>query len=393
MSLSSLDLFTLTLNSLRSNPLRSALTTLGIFMGVASVSATLQIGSISQTMIEKELAKREAPHIFMDLWGVKGRESTLEDMKFFRQQIKGLQAISAANLVWELGNLTVFQGREAEPEIVAVSPDYLLTVGRNILAGRAFTDADFSNFRPVVIIDNFLAKQLFQQENPLDKLIFIGQNSFLVIGVIESKFHAQEDEPQGQLLMPMSTYSSLTGKQRILSVWMRPYNLKDMKKIEGQAKELYKHRFPDSDFSAQNNVEDILQQRETFALASRGLAAVGIISLLIGGVGIANITIAAVMERTPEIGLRRALGATQKDILLQFILEATLLSLIGGVAAIVTVHGLTLTVANTFNLPYEFKSTIAILSLSSALLVGVGAGFVPAVRASQIDPVKALRSD
>jgi putative ABC transport system permease protein len=211
--------------------------------------------------------------------------------------------------------------------------------------------------------------------------------------VIETKFNTDKEEPKGGLFLPMSTYNSLTGRQRINSIWMRPKNLKDMKKIEAQAKELFQQQFPGSDFFSWNNVEDILQQREMLELASQGLTAVGIISLLIGGVGIANITIAAVMERTPEIGLRRAIGATQNDILLQFILEALLLSLIGGVAAIVTVHGLTLAVANTFKLPYEFKSSIATLSLSSALLVGVGAGFLPALRASQIDPVKALRSD
>jgi putative ABC transport system permease protein len=393
MSLSPLDLILLTLNSLRSNPLRSALTTLGIFMGVASVSATLQVGSISRAVIEKELAQREAPHIVIGLWGVKNREATLEDMEFFRQQLKGLQAISAVNFVWELGSPTVFQGREAEPDILAISPDYLLTSGRRVLVGRSFTTADFANYRPVVLIDRLLAQQLFQGQNPIGQLIFTGDNSFLVIGVIETKFDAEKDEPKGGLFIPLSTFNSLTGKQRINSIWMRPQNLKDMKKIEAQAKELFQQHFPDSDFSSWSNVEDILQQRETLELASQGLTVVGIISLLIGGVGIANITIAAVMERTPEIGLRRAIGATQNDILLQFILEALLLSLIGGVAAIVTVHGLTLAVANTFKLPYEFKSSIATLSLSSALLVGVGAGFLPALRASQIDPVKALRSD
>lgn len=393
MSLSLFDLVSVTLKSLSSNPLRSALTTLGIFMGVVSVSATLQVGSISRVMIEDELAQREAPHIFMGLWGVKGREATLEDLVFFRQQLNGLKAISAVNFVWELGSPTVFQGQEAEPNVLAISPSYLLTSGRRVLTGRAFTSADFSNFRQVVIIDQYLGKQLFQNQDPIGKIIFIGYNSFLVVGVIETKFDPEEEEPNGGLLIPMSTYSSLTGKQRILGIQMRPYKLKDMKKIEDQAKDLFKQRFPDSEFFAQNNVEDILQQRETFELASRGLAAVGIISLLIGGVGIANITIAAVMERTSEIGLRRALGATQNDILWQFILEAVLLSFIGGVAAIVTVHGLTLAVANTFKLPYEFKSNIAILSLSSALLVGVGAGFIPALRASQIEPVKALRSD
>lgn len=393
MSLSYIDLLALAFNSLRGNPLRSALTTLGVFMGVASVSATLQVGSISRAVIEKELSQREAPHLTVGLWGLKGREAKLEDMEFFRQQLKGLQAISAVNFVWEFTGSTVFQGREAEPDILAVSPDYLLTLGRRVLAGRSFTTADFTNYRSVVLIDEFLAKQLFQGQEPTGQLIFTGQNPFLVIGVIETKLNSEEDEPKGGLLMPMSTYSSITGKQRINSVWMRPQNFKDVKKIEAQAKELFKQRFPDSDFSAWNNVDDIIQQRDTFELASRGLTAVGIISLLIGGVGIANITIAAVMERTLEIGLRRAIGATRRDILLQFILEAALLSLVGGISAIATVHGLTVVVAKTFKFPYAFQSNIAALSLSSALLVGVGAGFLPAVRASQIDPVKALRSD
>ena len=361
-------------------------------MGVASVSATLQVGSISRAVIEQELAQREAPHLSVGLWGVEGREAKLEDMEFFKQQIKGLRAISAVNFAWEFGGSTVFQGREAESEIYAVSPEYLLTSGRRVLAGRFFTTADFANYRPVILIDQLLARQLFKGQQPIGQVIFTGQNPFLVIGVIETKSNAQENEPKGALLMPMSTYSSMTGSQRINSIWIRPNHLNDMKTIEAQAKQLYKQRFPGSDFYAWNNVEDILQQGETLELASRGLTAVGLISLFIGGVGIANITIAAVMERTPEIGLRRAIGATRRDILLQFIVEAALLSLVGGVAAIATVHGLTVAVAHTFHLPYQFNSSIAALSLSSALVVGVGAGFLPALRASQIDPVQALRS-
>src|SRR4028119_1738270 len=109
MTLSPLDLLALTCRSLCSKPLRSALTTLGVFMGVASVSATLQVGTISRAVIEHELSQREAPHLTVGFWGIKGREAKLEDMEFFRQQLKGLQAISAVNFVWELGSPTVFQ--------------------------------------------------------------------------------------------------------------------------------------------------------------------------------------------------------------------------------------------------------------------------------------------
>ncbi|HAA26493.1 MAG TPA: macrolide ABC transporter ATP-binding protein [Cyanobacteria bacterium UBA8553] len=389
MSLSPLDLIALTCNSLRSNLLRSTLTTLGVFMGVAAVSATLQVGSISRTVIEKQLAEREAPQLSIFLWGVKGREAKLEDMEFFRQQIKGLQALSAYNF---FSSKLLFQGQEADSQMRAVSPEFFLTSGRKVLAGRAFTSADFTNYRTVVVIDEFLAEQLFQGQEPIGKIIFDRQISLLVIGVMEGKLRSESAKPTGELVLPMSTYRAITGSQRIDLIAIRPKDLKDMNNLEKQIKQLLKQRFPDSDLFVRNNVKEILKQKDTLELASRGLTAVGIISLLIGGVGIANITIAAVIERTPEIGLRRAIGAKRRDILLQFILEAALLSLVGGTAAIATVHGLTIVVTNTFKLPYQFESSTAVLSLSSALLVGVGAGFIPALRASQLDPVKALRS-
>ncbi len=392
MNISSLDLIALACNSLRSNLVRSTLTTLGVFMGVAAVSATLQVGSISRAAIERQLREREAPQVFVSLWGAKGREPKLEDMEYLRQQLEGLQAISAANYVWEFSSQTVFQGKEAEPEIQAVSLDFLLTSGRQVLAGRPFTEADFVNYRSVVVIDQLLAAQLFQSQNPIGQLIFTGQKPYLVIGVMETKLKSEAAEPKGELLMPMSTHSGMTGNQGISFISMRPENIEDMKAIAVKAKQLLAKRFPGSELYIGNNVEEILQQKQTLELASRGLTAVGIISLLIGGVGIANITIAAAIERTPEIGLRRAIGATKQDILLQFILEAALLSLLGGVAAIATVHGLTIVVTNTFQLPYKFETSTAALSLGSALLVGVGAGFLPALRASQLDPVKALRT-
>ncbi|MGB3495683.1 MAG: FtsX-like permease family protein, partial [Elainellaceae cyanobacterium] len=142
-----------------------------------------------------------------------------------------------------------------------------------------------------------------------------------------------------------------------------------------------------------NNVEDILEQQATLRLASRALTAVGAISLLVGGVGIANIMVASVAERTSEIGLRRAIGATQQEIMVQFILEAVLLSMIGGVGAIATVHALASTVAQQFELPYEFEAEIAAIAISSAVVVGIGSSFFPALQASQLDPVLALRSE
>ena len=147
---------------------------------------------------------------------------------------------------------------------------------------------------------------------------------------------------------------------------MRPYKLEDLEDLSNRAKLLLQQRFPGQNFFVWNNVEDILEQQKTLELASRGLTVVGAIALLVGGVGIANIMIASVTERTPEIGLRRALGATQREIMLQFILEAALLSLLGGTVGLGVVHGVTVVVTDTFKLPYQFEVKSAALALGAA---------------------------
>ena len=393
MSLSPFDLLNLTCRSLGGNPLRSALTTLGVFMGVAAVSATLQVGSISRAVIAQQLAERGGPQASIyPLWEP-GRQFTqlrLEDMEFLRQRLVSLEAISAFN--WAGSTPTVFQDRESMPSMSPVSQDFLLTSGKSLVAGRFFTPTDFASYRPVVVIDQFLADKLFKGQQPVGQRIYAQQRPYIVVGVVSTTKLAEDAPPEGQLLIPMSVYNALIGSRYIGSIQMRPYKLEDLEDLSNQAKLLLQQRFPGQNFFVWNNVEDILQQQKTLELASRGLTVVGAIALLVGGVGIANITIASVTERTSEIGLRRALGATQREIMLQFILEAAILSLLGGTAALGVVHGLTVVVTDAFKLPYQFEGKTAALALGSALLVGVGAGFPPARRASQLDPVKALRS-
>ena len=394
MSLTAFDLLALSCDSLRSNPLRSALTTVGVFMGVAAVSATLQVGNIGTAVIEKRLAEREAPQVtVMPGWNRVTRRRVrlrLEDLEFLQQRMVNFQAISTG--AWFGHAQLIFQDRQATVGIDAVSLDYLLTSGRSMVRGRFFNAADFANFRPVAAIDRFLARELFPDVNPINQRIYAEGRAYVVVGVTDTKLRFEGEEPSGKMLIPLSLRTALTGRRNIGWIQIRPHNLEDVTDLERQAQQLLQQRFPKERFFAWNNAEDILEQRQTLELVSQALAVVGAIALLVGGVGIANITIAAVMERTPEIGLRLAIGATRRDILCQFILEAALLSLVGGAAAIASVHGVTIVVAERFELPYEFDIGIASLSLGSAIAVGVGAGFLPALQASQLDPVKALRS-
>ncbi|VXD15482.1 Macrolide specific ABC-type transporter, ATP-binding protein [Planktothrix serta PCC 8927] len=394
MGLSILSLIKLSGSSLLGNPVRSFLSGIGVFMGVAAVSATLQVGTISRAVIEQQLAERDAPQIFTySGWNSITKESvqfSLEDITLFQKQLHGLKSISGMN--WMESPEVVFQNQQANPTARAMTVDFLNTSGRKLVAGRAFTSSDFENYKPVIIIDQFLVDKLFKNVNPLEQSIYLNFRPYIVIGIIASKYR-EEEEPKGVVYLPMAIYSAVTGEQEMMMLLLRPDRIEDLETIAEEFKKQLEQRFPGYEFYIGNTVEEIVQQQKTMDSVSKALLVVGAIALIVGGVGIANITIASVIERTPEIGLRRAVGATQLDIMLQFILEAAILSLIGGTIAIITVHGATVVVAQQFKLPYKFERQTAIIALSSAILVGVGAGFFPALRASQLDPVKALRGE
>lgn len=394
MSLAPVDLLRLTMRALYTNPLRSFLTTVGVFMGVSAVMATLQVGSISRAVIAKRLAEREAPQVFLfPRWSPGGAppvELTPGDMEFLAQRLPALDALSS--IAWVGADLTIFQDRDAYPAMLATTEDYLLTTGRQLLRGRFFSTADFASYRPVVVIDEQLVDQLFIDQSPINQQIYINQHPFIIVGVMETTM--DDDSPtDGELIMPMPIYHALWGQRRFNQLMLRPQNLDDLEKLGTDAETLLKQRFPGNTFWVWNNVDDILEQRATLQLASRALAAVGAIALVVGGVGIANIMVASTTERITEIGIRRAIGATRQEILVQFILEAVILSIMGGGCAILTVHGVTLVAAQRFDLPYTFDVQTAGLSLSSAIAVGIGASFFPALQASRLNPVEALRSD
>lgn len=388
--LSPLDLLSLTTKSLVGSPMRSGLSTLGVFMGVFAVNATLQVRDISTAVIDQRLAEQEAPQVQLSIWNSDGRQPKQQDLLFLKQRLQHWQSISTKGYV--PGDNVIFRNETIETNFNAVTEDFLNTTGRKLRQGRFFSRNDFERYRPVIVIDEFLAQRLAPQDSILGETVFCLDRPFLVVGIIQTKAEfGGEPSSRGYALIPMTTYSALSGGEAVDMFSIQPRKLNDLQMLQEQAEALLKQRFPDADVYAWSNVEPILMQKRTFEYASYGLTAVGLISLLIGGVGIANITIASIIERTSEIGLRRAIGATRLDIMLQFILEALVLSIVGGMVAIATVHGITSVVAQVFQLPYRFQPRTASLSLGAAVAVGIGACFLPALRASRLDPVQALR--
>ncbi|MBE9066841.1 ABC transporter permease [Leptolyngbya cf. ectocarpi LEGE 11479] len=388
------DLLFMTWRSLTNQWLRSGLTAFGVFMGVGAVSATLNIQTITREQIDIKLAARDRPFVTPYIWANEGPEPEIDEavQKSLQDSIAEIRSISSISRVWNVRNAQ-YEAQEAEIDARSVSLNYLETTGRRVLQGRFFDQADAEQYRPVALIDEKLSENLFQRQSPLNKAIYASGNRFVVIGVIETKSNS-EWESDGELWITETFASVLSGGYRWDQLQISAHSLTQIGTLSEAVEAFLLDSYPQAEVYMQSNAEDLLEDLEIQQIASAALTGVGLIALVIGGVGIANITVAAVLERTKEIGIRRAIGASKLEVMSQFILEAVILSLLGGAAAVATVHGLTrVTTTVVIQAPYQFSPRNAALSMGAAVAVGVGASFIPALRATQIDIVKALRSD
>ncbi|MDB9494432.1 ABC transporter permease [Spirulina major CS-329] len=387
MALSPHNLLIVTLNALRGNPIRSALTTVGIFMGVLAVNGTLQVQTISKGIIERQLNAQIAPQLFTWIHpGITSREQA--------QAIARLGGvIDSASSTWGSFDTVQRNGQETFVITLPVSPNFPQVNRLEIVAGRFFTPQEMQDFRQVGVLAQDAAMILFPDQDPIGQSLLVRGNTYRIVGVIAMKPFEQDEQTWSTLFVPLSLAHARTGQERITSFSLRPTDWRDLDAQQAKLQQILATQFPDRDPYVEHNAEAIAEQQDILILISRGLLGVGLVALVISGVGIANITFASVIERTPEIGLRRAIGATQGDILWQFLLEAVILSMIGGMSAIAVVDGTTRIVAATFDLPYTFQLETAAMSLGIAIVVGAGSSFVPARRASRIEPMSALRSE
>jgi putative ABC transport system permease protein len=388
------DLFSLTFTSLRTNPLRSFLSSLGVFMGVFAISGTLQVSDIGKTYLRKQLQQMESPQIFVysprNLITYEPEKYQLEDLEWLKNNLAGWSYIIPFE---NAGNGEIsYKNKTINIQAQAVVPDFLPASGRKIISGSFFTRNDYQKNYPVIIIDEVVASSLFQGENCLGKMLYFQNKSYYIKGVIESKQTNIGNEKQGLILIPLSVYQSLISSPFFEQIIITPSHSQDLEKLQNQALKLLQQRFKNQDISAYSNIDSVKMLEKTLNVVTIILLLIGGIALVVGGVGIANITIASVVERTSEIGLRKAIGATQKDILIQFLLESTIISMTGGIMAIGIIQVITILVVNILTLPYQFNYQTPLISLSSAVFVGISSSFLSAKRASKLDPVIALRS-
>jgi putative ABC transport system permease protein len=398
------------LGALRVNKLRSALTMLGIIIGVAAVIAMVSVGAGAQARVAEQIQSLGANVIIVLPGSVSAGglrlgygtqpRITEDDASAVMREIAAVQVAAPST---RGGAQVVFGNLNWSTAVQGVTADYFEARDWFVVAGRPIGPEDVEGSTKVALLGQTTAQNLFGGTDPLEQIIRIKKVPFTVVGVLDRKGQSSWGQDQDDvILIPLSTAKKkIHGVNQAspravgaISIKIRPDQ--DMADAEEQIRALLRQRhrlqpFQDDDFWIRNLSEILQTQEESSRVMTYLLAAIASVSLLVGGIGIMNIMLVSVTERTREIGLRMAVGARGRDILLQFLVEAITLSLIGGAI------GIALGLIGSQGISYlaEWRTLVApeaiALAFGFAAAIGIFFGFYPARKAARLDPIEALR--
>ena len=389
--------------AIRANKMRSVLTTLGIVIGIVSVT-------LMSTAIEgvNRAFDRSAKAFGTDVfyvekfpWVDSEDWATIRNRREFKvsyaNQIerKASLAEAVAPVMSTLRPVTYLSNQIDDGRVTGTTSEYLSAAGVTVQDGRFFNAEESAGGRPVCAIGATVAENLFPKEDPIGKTIRVAGHPFTVVGVFEKQGGLfGEFTSDTRIYVPMVSFQSFFGGRRYVTIQVKVSDAKRMEdakiELEGVMRTV-RNIAPGkaNDFSI--NQQEILTQ--TFAPISLVIASIGLfitgLSLFVGGIGIMNIMFVSVTERTREIGIRKAIGAPRRSILMQFLAESASLCLIGGLIGLIVSYPLSL-IVDQF-LPTSMPLSIVFISILISLAVGVISGFLPAYRAARMDPVEALR--
>jgi len=394
--------------ALRVNKMRSALTSLGIIIGVAAVIIMLAIGSGASKQISDQISSMGSNLLIIlsgatSSGGVRMGSGTMPTLTFQDAEAIKQESQSVSNvapILSEVGQV-VFGNQNWSTQITGTTPDMLVVRDWNLSAGRMFSLEDIKNATKVCVIGQTVALNLFGDLDPIGRTVRIKGVPFLIIGSLESKGQSARGQDQDDTIMiPVTTaQKKLFGSQFPGMVRMIMVKAKDSEALYAAEKEVAsilreRHRIginQEDDFSVRNLTETMQMAQQSSNVMAFLLGAIASVSLLVGGIGVMNIMLVSVTERTKEIGIRMAIGAKTWDIRLQFLIEALILSMAGGIAGIIIgIVGANL-LASAAGWPIEISPVSIILSFGFSVLVGIFFGFYPAYKASLLSPIDALR--
>ncbi len=406
-----LEVVRLSWHTLLANKLRATLTMLGISIGVGAVIALMAVGNGVQNYITQQFSSAGTNLVIVIPGQITSSSSafgpqaplTMADYNAIVANTPFLQSTTAS--FGGASNLT-FESNNTQISVSGVTPEYTNVRNWGTRLGRFFDDGDYSSRARVVVLGQTTAKELFQGDDPLDKSIKINNVPFRVIGVMEPKGSSFLGDQDATAFVPLSTAQerlfqtssqTATGQKRVSSMMLKVLDDSSRPIVEASVKDQLRerHRIPldeEDDFSVVSQAELISAFSSITSVLTVFLGAIAAISLLVGGIGIMNIMLVSVTERTREIGLRKAIGATSSAILSQFLMEAIFLSFIGGVIGIIIgVGGAYLISLAVADFKPEVQMSAIALAVGFSITVGLFFGIYPARRASHLNPIDALR--
>ena len=402
------EIISVALGALRANKLRSLLTMLGIVIGVGAVIAVVALGSGAQQAVKDRIAALGTTLLTVNPGQQRGggggiaiaggqQRLTLDDAKAIDERATNLLAVQPE---MRSQQQVVFGNKNASTTIVGTTPNYLEVRKYQLKVGRMFTAADDEGRQRVAVIGSAVVDNMgiAAPEALIGENVRIRGTQFTVIGVLASKGQANAfQNPDDQILVPINTARfRVNGSDRLQSISALavdedkiPEAMADIQRVLRRQHKI-RQGAPD-DFQIRNQADILATTQETTEVMTYLLSGIAAVSLLVGGIGIMNIMLVSVTERTREIGIRKALGATRWNILLQFLIEAVVLCILGGVVGIGLGAGGATVMSKTAGWSTQISTTAIILAFAFSAFVGVAFGVWPARRAAVLDPITALR--
>jgi putative ABC transport system permease protein len=398
------------IRALRVNKLRSALTMLGIVIGVGAVITMIAVGSGAQARVAEQIASLGSNMIVIlsgstTSSGVRlgsGSQLTITEEDAWAIQ-REISLVEAAAPVMRGGGQVVYGNLNWSTQVQGVTPEYFTARDWSIVSGRNMSQEDVDGATKIALVGQTVVDNLFSGGDPLDQVIRIKKVPFTIIGVLDKKGQSTWGQDQDDvILIPLSTAKkkvlgvSQANARSVGSISVKVREAGMMKEAEEEIRALLRQRhrlqpYQDDDFWLRNLSEVLQSQEESSRVLTLLLGAIASVSLVVGGIGIMNIMLVSVTERTREIGLRMAVGARGRDILTQFLVEAVTLSLIGGVIGVA--FGLlgSYSIAHFAQWRVDVNSQAIAMAFGFAAGVGIFFGFYPARKAAGLNPIEALR--
>ena len=398
------------MRALRVNKMRSILTMLGIVIGVAAVIAMIAIGGGAQQRLQEQIASLGSNLLIVVPGSIiqsgarlgAGNAQTLTEQDA-RAIVTEVPDVAFAAPLSRSTAQVVFGNTNWSTSIYGVYNDYFDVREWNLTEGRLFDQGEISRFGKVAIIGKTVSSQLFGEDNPVGQVVRIRGIPFEIIGILESKGQSSQGQDQDDVIfVPLTTgRNRLFGEPRgriarVGTIMIKAVDGSDTQEVENRINDLLRQRHRiqpgnENDFQVRNLTEILKTQEAASKVMSMLLAAVASVSLLVGGIGIMNIMLVSVTERTREIGLRLAVGARARDIMMQFLVEAMTLATLGGAMGVllgVFISWLVAYLAN-WNISLSLLSIIFAVGFSAA--IGIFFGYYPAKKAAKMQPIVALR--